>query len=76
MNLKLIVSSNCPSCERALKSLHNIQKQYPRVKAEVININSCADSRISITPAILINDVLFSYGDIDTEKLLDKLNLR
>ena len=75
MNLTLIISDNCNACERAKKTLHKIQLNYPQIITEIININSFRDKRISITPALLVDNQLFSYGDIDEDKLLAKLNL-
>jgi hypothetical protein len=74
MHLKLIISDNCEACIRAEKILKSVKKENPFLCIEVIHINSFHDRRISITPALLIDDKLFSYGDIDNQKLLLKLN--
>jgi len=46
----------------------------PQIITEIININSYKAGRILITPALIVNNQLFSYGDIDVEKLLSKIN--
>jgi hypothetical protein len=69
MDLTLIISDNCDACERAKKVLCKIQLNYPHILTEIIHINSLGDRRISITPALLVNNDLFSYGDIEEEKL-------
>jgi len=74
MMLKLIISDNCKACERAAKVLRNIQVNNPQIITEIININSYNAGRILITPALIVNNQLFSYGDIDVEKLLSKIN--
>lgn len=74
MNLTLIISDNCQACERAKETLRKIQSNYPNVLTEIIHINSYTDRKVSITPALLINNKLFSYGDIDENKLLPKIN--
>lgn len=74
MNLTLIISDNCKACERAKNVLQKIQIYYPEISVEIIDSASFKNSRISITPALLINQELFSYGDIDKNKLLVKLN--
>jgi len=74
MTLTLIISDNCAACERAKKTLRKIQLDNPRLLTEIVHINSFRDKRISITPALLVNNQLFSYGDIEEEKLSVYLN--
>ncbi|PIP76484.1 MAG: hypothetical protein COW85_14010 [Ignavibacteria bacterium CG22_combo_CG10-13_8_21_14_all_37_15] len=74
MYLKLIVSDNCAACERAKEQLQKITTANPRIFLDVIHINVLKDQRIFVTPALLVNNELFSYGDIDEGKLLSKLN--
>ncbi len=74
MTLTLIISDNCDACERSKIILENIQNAKPAVHIEVLHINSYNQRRISVTPALLIDNKLFSYGDIDEEKLLAKIN--
>ena len=74
MTLTLIISDNCAACERAKKTLQKIQLNYPHVLTEIIHINSFSDRKISVTPALLVNNQLFSYGDIEEEKLSVYLN--
>ena len=69
MTLTLIISDNCAACERAKKTLRKIQLDNPHLLTEIVHINSFSDRKISITPALLINNQLFSYGDIEEEKL-------
>jgi hypothetical protein len=72
-NLTLVVSKNCSACKRAQQKLVKIQSQKPSLNVKVVDINSFEDPRIAITPALLINDKLFSYGDIDASRLELKL---
>jgi hypothetical protein len=69
MNLKLIISDNCTACDRAKILLDSIQIEKPDIMLKTIHINSYQGRKISITPALLINDKLFSYGDIDKKSL-------
>lgn len=75
MNLKLIISDNCEACDRAKSLLDSIRIEKPNIEVETIHINSFQGRKISITPALLINDKLFSYGDIDEIRLSKKLNI-
>lgn len=74
MKLKLIISDDCDACVRAKKVLETITLDKPLLSIQIIHSNSFLDRRISITPALLIDDKLFSYGDIDEQKLLKKIN--
>ncbi|MGB9663827.1 MAG: hypothetical protein ACPL25_02745 [Ignavibacteria bacterium] len=74
MNLTLIISDNCEACERAKKVLEKIQINYPHISIQTIHINSYKGKGISIIPALLIDQKLFCYGDIDEVSLSKKLN--
>jgi alkyl hydroperoxide reductase subunit AhpF len=73
MNLTLLITNHCNACERAKSQLENLQAFKPDIKLNIMHINSYKDKRIFITPALLVNGELFSYGDIDTEKIIAKL---
>lgn len=73
INLTLIISANCQTCYRALNTLAKIRLAYPNLLTEIIDINYYHDKRILITPALLINNHLFCYGDIDEKKLLAEI---
>lgn len=74
MNLTLIISDNCEACDRAKKVIEKFRNNYSQITTEIIHINSYDGNRISITPALLIDQKLFSYGDIDEARLSKKLN--
>jgi len=76
MNLTLVISDNCQSCRRVEKHLRDILKKFSRISLSIVNINKLEDQRISITPALLIGDELFTYGEIDEGKLISKINER
>jgi hypothetical protein len=74
MQLTLIITENCEACDRAKLVIHKFKQEHPCVQFETIDVNSYTEREISITPALLINRKLFSYGDIDTERLSKKLS--
>ncbi|MFA3782019.1 thioredoxin family protein [Melioribacteraceae bacterium 4301-Me] len=74
MTLRLIISDNCEACKRAQSLLELIKANYPFLNIETVHINSLRNKKIFITPALLIDDKLFSYGDIDKNRLLKKIN--
>lgn len=69
MELKLIVAENCPACVRAETSIRKIACNYANVFMSVVDASEFTGMPISIVPALLIDDVLFSYGDVDEEKV-------
>lgn len=73
MDITLLISDYCDACQRAVKKLYKIKKLYQEININIVDINSYNDNRIFITPALIINGELFSYGDIDEKKLLSIL---
>lgn len=74
MHLTLIISDNCNACDRAKIVIERLSRNYPHLFIETIDVNSYEGRKISITPALLIDQELFSYGDIDETKLYKKLS--
>ena len=74
MKLTLIISSNCPACERAKTVLKSINLSHPKIATEFIDVNAYTKKNIFITPALLIDDILFNYGDINENYLKQKIN--
>jgi len=48
-------------------------QKHSGISVEIINNKKSAGKNINIVPALLINDELFSYGDIDESRLLSRL---
>ncbi len=76
MKLSLIVTHTCSACSRAETSLKNIILKHPEISLNIIDINDFNDNVISIVPALLVDNELFSYGDIDEAKLLSYISHR
>ncbi|KAB2846009.1 MAG: hypothetical protein F9K45_02780 [Melioribacteraceae bacterium] len=70
MLLTLVINDNCKSCVRAEKDLQDLAVQYPSILLRIVNINSFYEKKVAITPALFLNEELFSYGDIDKSKLI------
>lgn len=69
MIIKLIVSQNCDARKRAEKTLLTIKTKKTNLYYEIIDVNSFKEKNISITPALLVDNKIVSYGDIDVQKL-------
>lgn len=74
MKLTLVVADHCRVCNRVEKHLYSLQKQYSKISLDIINIDQLKNRKVSITPALFIDDDLYCYGDVDEKKLLAKLN--
>lgn len=74
MILTLVISDNCAACDRAKKVIEQFQNIHPHIATETIHINSYKGKGITITPALLVDQKLFSYGDIDETSLYKKIN--
>lgn len=73
MEFTLIISDNCESCERAKKTITEVLQNNSSINLKTIHQENFSSKPILITPALIIDDVLFSYGDIDTDKLFKKI---
>jgi glutaredoxin len=74
MKLSLIVAEDCAACMRAESVLRNVNLQTEELDFEIVNINNYSGKNIVIVPTLLINEEIFSYGEIDENKLLKILD--
>ncbi len=68
-NLELFVAEKCPACLKTEEELSSYAQERTDVNLEVINISEGEYEQISIVPALFVENVLFSYGEIDFQKL-------
>jgi predicted thioredoxin/glutaredoxin len=73
MNLTLFVTDNCNACERVEKHLSSMLKDREDITFYVENIKYSTNKSILIVPALYVDDELYSYGDMDEEKLLREI---
>ena len=69
MKITLLISEDCPACERALTALSKLKLNGKKLSFVITDIAESSVSVIPIVPALFIDDKLFSYGDINTDKL-------
>lgn len=72
MNITLLISNHCPTCKKAIEQLYNLKSEYPQITTKTLDVKLFGDKRIVITPAWIINNELYSYGEIDKEKFISK----
>ncbi|MEN8191500.1 MAG: hypothetical protein ABFS12_01710 [Bacteroidota bacterium] len=72
--LDLIIAKDCEMCKRIEKELLVYTSQRSDIQLE-INLNRKTQfENVSIVPALIVDGTLFSYGEVDFEKLNVKLN--
>jgi glutaredoxin len=74
MDLTLIVTDNCNACKRVERALKELAKKRNEVLLSIINIKDVDNPKTQIVPSLYINQMLYSYGDINEHKLVDYLN--
>jgi len=74
MDLTLIIKDNCNACNRVEQALKEFSKKRNEILFSVINIKDIKNSKTQIVPSLYINQKLYSYGDINEQKLADYLN--
>ena len=73
MNITLFVTKRCSACDRVKAALAKLTTEREDVKLYIEDIRNVQSKGIVIVPALFIEDELYAYGDIDEEKLSDRL---
>ena len=68
IKLCVYISSNCGACKRVVKILEEFSNSNSGVQLRIIDIKDTV-KRISIVPAIFLNDKLYSLGDVNKSEL-------
>ncbi len=75
MNITLFITDNCLSCQRVENQLKELLGDRKEINFLVEDIKKVNSNGIIIAPALFIDDELYSYGDLDEEKFLERLKL-
>ncbi|MGB5847444.1 MAG: thioredoxin family protein [Ignavibacteriaceae bacterium] len=75
MNITLFITDNCLSCQRVENQIKELLRNRKEINLLVEDIKKVSSKGIIIAPALFINDELYSYGDLDEEKFLERLEL-
>jgi predicted thioredoxin/glutaredoxin len=75
MNITLFVTKRCDSCDRVRAILEKVITKGNGLKLCIEDIKTAGSKGIVIVPALFIEDELYAYGDIDEEKLLERLQI-
>ncbi|WP_337865548.1 hypothetical protein [Ignavibacterium sp.] len=74
MDITLIVKDNCQACLRVELVLKSLAERKKEIILTVVNIKDLSNPKAVICPALFVNQELYSYGDINEEKLLIFIN--
>ena len=74
MKITLLISENCPACKRALSTLSNLKMNGRKLSFGITDIADSNVNVIPIVPALFVNDKLFCYGDVNTERLTEYIS--
>ncbi len=69
MEITLYISSQCPVCKRVRNKLENLAEEEPDLILLVKNVNEIKEIKALIVPALFLDNKLYSYGDVNIEKL-------
>lgn len=74
MILTLFVADDCPACARAEKKIREVVSEKDDIKFVVKDLKEDKPQIVFIVPALFINEKLFLYGEVDKERLSNKIN--
>ena len=79
ISIQFITSLGCSECEKAKAILQETKSTFPHIEIKEIEVMSqkgislVTKYGIMASPGIIINDELFSVGNLDKEKLFEKI---
>ena len=75
MNITLFITDHCPSCQRVKNQLKELLRNRKEINFLVEDIKQINSNGVIIVPALFIDDELYSYGDLDVDKFVERLEL-
>jgi predicted thioredoxin/glutaredoxin len=75
MNITLFITDNCLSCQRVENQVKKLLINRKEINLLIEDIKKVNSNGIIIAPAVFVDDKLYSYGDLDEEKFLERLEL-
>ena len=71
--LVVYVADECEACKRVILLAETITSNYPNVNLDIKNIN-LTNKKLTIVPAVFVNENLFCYGEFDKSKLSEVIS--
>ncbi len=75
MNITLFITDHCLSCQRVKNQLKELLRHRKEINFLVEDIKQVNSNGVIIVPALFIDDELYSYGDLDEDKFIERLEL-
>ena len=72
IKLCVYVTNNCSACKRVVALLKEYTASESDIQLNVINVRN-SNKKVSIVPAVFLNDKLYSLGDINKNDLKEKV---
>ena len=73
MILTLYITDGCPTCKKVKNDLTVFVRDKKNIRLKIEDIQSSKPKHCVIVPALFINNDLYSYGEVDMNKLKQKL---
>lgn len=74
MRLTLFITDDCSACIRAERKIKEVIKNRSDVSFFIRNLKDAKPPSVFIVPALFIDDKLYLYGEVDSNKLIDRIN--
>jgi len=75
MNITLFVTKNCPACKRAKSQVELLLGNRKDINITIEDLQQTRLEGIVIVPALFIDEELYSYGEIDEEKFMERIGV-
>jgi len=75
MNITLFITDQCLSCQRVKNQLKELLRNRKEINFLVEDIKQVNSNGVIIVPALFIDDELYSYGDLEEDKFIERLEL-
>ena len=75
MNITLFVTKNCPACKRVKSQIELLLGNRKDINITIEDLQETRPEGIVIAPALFIDDELYSYGEIDEVKFMERVGV-
>ena len=75
MNITLFVTKNCPACKRVKSQVEWLLVNRKDINITIEDLQETRPEGIVIVPALFIDHELYSYGEIDEVKFMERVGV-
>ena len=73
IKLCVYVTNNCSACKRVVTLLKEYTASESDIQLNIINVRN-SNKKVSIVPAVFLNDKLYALGDINKKDFKNKIH--